>query len=361
MPGPAQLATLLAGLCCALVFPVAARGDDDLQPQWPEFTLTERNGRTVTRADLLGHVCVASFVFTRCPGPCPQVTRTVSELQGRLLKMPGVLLVTFTVDPDHDDPGELTRYATAFGADPNRWLFLTGSEKVIYDLMEKGLRIPRPERPASSDGKPRPDIGHSTQLVVIDAAGKVQGFFDGLPDRRWPDPEEQFQTSLRKLRRLVAHLAYRAPGYLPQDFPAFNATLNAASAVLLLLGYAAIRGRNVRLHAACMLTALAVSAVFLASYLYYHLAIKGGQPTYFQDEAIGAPEWMRYVYLGVLLSHTILAVAVAPLALTVAWLGVRGRFTGHVRLARWTLPIWLYVSITGVAVYWMLYRLYPGP
>jgi protein SCO1/2/putative membrane protein len=349
---PAGRTTLLAGMCCALILP-AARGDTEIDARWPDFTLTERSGRTVTRADLLGHVCVASFVFTRCPGPCPQVTRTMADLQGPLLTIPGVLLVTFTVDPDHDNPGELTRYANGFQADPDRWLFLTGSEKVIYDLMEKGLRIPRPGHPVSKDGKPA-DVHHSTRLVVIDAAGQVQGYYDGLLDRSYSD-EDQFQTNLRKLRRQVAHLVY------PQAFPAFNALLNAASAVLLLLGYTFIRGRNARLHAACMLTALAVSTVFLASYLYYHLAIKHGQPTSFQDEAIGAPDWMRYVYFAVLGTHTILAAAVAPLALTTAWLGLRGRLTGHVRLARWTLPIWMYVSITGVVVYWMLYRLYPGP
>jgi uncharacterized membrane protein YozB (DUF420 family)/cytochrome oxidase Cu insertion factor (SCO1/SenC/PrrC family) len=354
MPGPARPAILLAGICCALVLPTTALGSTAIDASWPDFTLTERSGRPVTRADLLGHVCVASFVFTRCPGPCPQVTRTMADLQGPLLKMPGVLLVTFTVDPDRDDPRELSRYADAFGADPDRWLFLTGSEKTIYDLMEKGLRVPRPGRPVNKDGKSSPDVEHSTRLVVIDAAGLVQGYFDGMLDRTNGD-EDAFQTNLHKLRRLVAHLVY------PQAFPAFNALLNALSTVLLLLGYNFIRVRNVRLHAACMLMGLAVSAVFLASYLYYHLAIKHGQPTAFQDEAIGAPEWMRYLYFGLLGSHTILAIAAAPLALTVAWLGLRGRVRTHVRLARWTLPIWLYVSITGVVVYWMLYRLYPGP
>jgi uncharacterized membrane protein YozB (DUF420 family) len=159
----------------------------------------------------------------------------------------------------------------------------------------------------------------------------------------------------------VSHLAYRPAPYLPQDLPQFNATLNAASAVLLLLGYSAVRSRRLRLHASLMLTALAVSALFLTSYLYYHLAVKGGRPTSFQDEAIGAPDWVRYVYLGILLTHTALAAVVAPLALTVAYLGLRGRLRGHVGLARWTLPAWLYVSVTGVVVYWMLYRLYPGP
>jgi uncharacterized membrane protein YozB (DUF420 family) len=140
------------------------------------------------------------------------------------------------------------------------------------------------------------------------------------------------------------------------DLPAVNACLNSSSAVLLLLGYAAIKQRQVRLHKACMLTALAVSTVFLASYVYYHFVVKQGQPTPFVWKGP-----VRWVYFAVLLSHTILAVVAAPLALVTTYLGLRDRLKGHVRLARWTLPVWLYVSVTGVVVYLMLYQLYPPP
>jgi uncharacterized membrane protein YozB (DUF420 family) len=109
-----------------------------------------------------------------------------------------------------------------------------------------------------------------------------------------------------------------------------------------------------------MLAALAVSALFLASYLYYHFAVLGGKPTYFSERAPDAPVWVARLYYGILLSHTLLAVVVAPLALVTAYLGLSGRFKRHVKIARWTLPLWLYVSITGVVVYWMLYRLYPA-
>ena len=147
----------------------------------------------------------------------------------------------------------------------------------------------------------------------------------------------------------------------PEDLPSVNAALNGASALLLATGYASIRLRRVALHEACMLAALAVSAVFLASYLYYHLVVRRGEPTHFQDRAPTAPDWVRHLYLGILLTHTVLAVAVAPLALVTAYFGLRDRLRRHVLIARWTLPIWLYVSITGVVVYWMLYRLYPPP
>ena len=146
----------------------------------------------------------------------------------------------------------------------------------------------------------------------------------------------------------------------PGDLPAVNAALNATSAVLVVTGYAAIRCRRVRLHMTCMLSALVVSAVFLASYLYYHFVIKGAVATRFAERNPDAPAAMASLYYLLLASHTILAAAVAPLALVTAYLGLSDRLKGHVRIARWTLPIWLYVSITGVVVYWMLYQLYPG-
>jgi putative membrane protein len=113
----------------------------------------------------------------------------------------------------------------------------------------------------------------------------------------------------------------------------------------------AIRRRAVPVHKTCMLSALAVSALFLTSYLYYHFVVKNGRPAPFQGAG-----WIRGAYFAILLTHTILAIVVAPLALTTAYLGLRNKLLRHMKLARWTLPIWLYVSITGVVVYWLLYR-----
>ena len=141
-------------------------------------------------------------------------------------------------------------------------------------------------------------------------------------------------------------------------FPEINASLNAAAGVLLVLGYAAIKQRWVRLHITCMLTALATSAVFLASYLYYHFAVKAAVSTSFKDQWPDAPDAVRATYYAILLTHTLLAAIVPVLAVWTASLGLLGRFRSHMRIARWTLPIWLYVSVTGVVVYWMLYRLY---
>lgn len=142
----------------------------------------------------------------------------------------------------------------------------------------------------------------------------------------------------------------------PDDLPGVNALLNSGSAVLVMLGYRAIRSRRVTVHKTCMLSALTLSTLFLASYLYYHLVVRGGEPTRFTGEGP-----IRLVYFAILWSHMILAILVAPLALYAAYLGLRGRLDRHRRLARWTLPLWLYVSVTGVVLYGMLYRLYPSP
>ena len=138
--------------------------------------------------------------------------------------------------------------------------------------------------------------------------------------------------------------------------PGLNAALNGLSGLLLVMGYVTIRRRLVVVHKTCMLTALAVSTVFLASYLYYHLVVREGKPTRFAGEGE-----VRLLYFAVLLSHTVLAATVAPLAIITAYFGLRNRIDKHRRIAQWTLPIWLYVSMTGVEVYWMLYYLYPSP
>jgi putative membrane protein len=134
--------------------------------------------------------------------------------------------------------------------------------------------------------------------------------------------------------------------------PALNAFLNGTSAVLLTAGYAFIRRRNVAAHRACMVTALGVSTLFLVSYLVYHARV-GSVPFTGQG-------WARPAYFALLLSHIVLAAIIVPLALVTLYRAWSERFDRHRRIARWTLPIWLYVSITGVLVYWMLYHLYPA-
>jgi putative membrane protein len=133
--------------------------------------------------------------------------------------------------------------------------------------------------------------------------------------------------------------------------PTVNAVLNGTCALLLATGFVLIRRRRIVAHRACMQAAFAVSVLFLISYLVYHVRV-GSVP--FPGQG-----WIRPVYFAILISHTALAALVPPLALTTLVLGLRARYHRHRRIARWTLPIWLYVSVTGVAVYWMLYRLAP--
>ncbi len=137
---------------------------------------------------------------------------------------------------------------------------------------------------------------------------------------------------------------------MPIDFPALNATLNGLAAILLTTGYVLIRKRRIDAHRKVMLTAFGVSILFLISYLVYHYQIRGGK----HFPGTGP---IRTVYFTILISHTILAAAVPVLAVITLSRALRSRFDRHRKIARWTLPIWLYVSVTGVVVYWMLYRL----
>jgi len=131
--------------------------------------------------------------------------------------------------------------------------------------------------------------------------------------------------------------------------PHINATLNATSAVLLLLGIWCIIKKRIGLHIFFVLSAVCISVLFLISYLYYHYHV--GSVKFTQTG------WIRPVYFSILISHTILAVVIVPLVIRTVWLAGSKRFDSHKAIARLTFPLWLYVSVTGVVVYWMLYRL----
>ena len=131
--------------------------------------------------------------------------------------------------------------------------------------------------------------------------------------------------------------------------PTLNAFLNGSAAILLIVGYILIRRKRIELHRKVMWSAFIASVLFLVSYLFYHYQVGSVR---FQKTGV-----IRTVYLSILLTHTVLAAAVPPLAIITLRRGVTGNYERHRRIARWTLPIWLYVSITGVVVYWMLYRM----
>ncbi len=140
---------------------------------------------------------------------------------------------------------------------------------------------------------------------------------------------------------------------MPNDysiFPAINATLNGTSALLLLVGHNFIKRGRMAAHRALMIAAVVTSSLFLISYVYYHAHIGSVR---FQGRG-----WTRLVYFSILISHTTLAIAIVPLVIITLARALRGRFDRHRAIARWTYPLWLYVSVTGVVIYVMLYHLF---
>jgi protein SCO1/2 len=298
------------------------------------FTLSEHGGQTVSPEDLRGKVWIAHFFYPTCQGPCTKTVPTMRLLHEAFAGKPDVVLVSIALTGD--PLSLLQQFANEQGAGPG-WLFLTRaghSDDVLEIVQTKFFQTAL----RKTGGKPGDEIDHSTSLVVIDREGRMRGYVDGRDPSVVPG-------LVREVRRIAAERYW---------LPAQNAVLNSCSGVLLVLGWLAIQRRRERLHIACMLGALATSAAFLAGYLYFHFAVQAGQPTRFRG-----PDHVQLVYLGILISHTLLAMVVAPLALYVTWQGWRDHRPRHVRVARWTLPIWLYVSITGVVVYWMLYQVYP--
>jgi len=141
------------------------------------------------------------------------------------------------------------------------------------------------------------------------------------------------------------------------DLPMLNAILNSGAASFLLAGYVCIRRGRQTAHRNCMMTALALSALFLLSYVYYHYSMQrlhGEAHTRFVD-----PNWFRPIYLTILVTHLIGAIAIVPLVLVTVIRAWRERFDQHRRIARWTWPVWMYVSVTGVIIYLLLYQVFP--
>ena len=142
-----------------------------------------------------------------------------------------------------------------------------------------------------------------------------------------------------------------------QDLPLINAILNSCSALLLLAGYMAIKRDQKERHKRCMVSALITSTLFLTCYVIYHVGMQrvyGSAHTRFVD-----PTWFRPWYLALLASHLLLAIAIVPMVLMTVYFAIRGNFEKHRKIARWTWPCWMYVSVTGVVIYLLLYRIFP--
>jgi protoheme IX farnesyltransferase len=200
---PAMMALLLIhSLDCAPPEPTPTTGHvraADISIPVPDFTMTERSGKKVSRDDLKGNVWVASFVFTRCNGPCPAVTATMSRLQKELdlRNRPDLRLVTFTVDPEKDTPNELKDYANSRQADSEKWLFLTGMpEADLHKLLHDGFKVTAQR---SATPKPGDEFDHSSRLAVVDKQGNIRGYFDGLPSAKGDDAKADFEENVKAL------------------------------------------------------------------------------------------------------------------------------------------------------------------
>ena len=300
------------------------------------FEFMERRGELVSDADLRGRPWLVGFIFTRCGTICPALTREMSRAH-EMLEGVDANIVAITVDPEYDTPEVLSNYAVNFeGGDTDNWLFLRGSIEETDRLVKESFKLALERDP---DADPGLYVSHSSLLVAIDADGKVRGYYEGI-DRLGT------QDAVRRVRYLAGDRGVLSP------LPRVNAILNGTAALILILGLVAIRSGRKKLHAFLMRTALAFSAAFLASYLYYHFAVVPAQggPVLFDGEGMA-----KTLYLVLLATHVLGAIVNLPMVLRTFWLAHTERWDDHKRLAKRTFPLWLYVSITGVAVYWVLY------
>jgi cytochrome oxidase Cu insertion factor (SCO1/SenC/PrrC family) len=181
--------------------PSSSGGRQDADLDWPiaDFRLTDQDGHAVTRDDLRGKVWVASFIFTRCRTICPRITSKVAQLRDELAKEKGVRFVSFSVDPEHDTPEVLKRYAKTYHADAERWHFLTGPEKEVYALLRGSFRD-LAEQNRGTARTPGNEVMHSPRIFVVDRAGRVRGYCDGTEGDCVP-----------RLRRKVLQLVREKP------------------------------------------------------------------------------------------------------------------------------------------------------
>ena len=325
-----------------------------------DFSFTERSGKTITKQDLLGKKWIAGFIFAQCAGPCAKVSSQMKQIQERTEKLNlDVRLVSFSVDPKNDTPEVLTKYADNYGAYKERWLFLTGDQREIYGLIQRSFKMPVQEV-VGEDRVPGFQIIHTTNLMLVDEQGVVQGKFNSTSDEdmlnlfrvlRGQKPLE-FSPAPVPVAEVAAGGAEAGASLPPwvSMLPAVNASLNGLATLMLIAGYVLIKRGARKAHEVTMLAAFGVSSLFLATYLIYH-AFAGSKR--FPSEADQA---IRYLYYGILISHVILAAAVPVLATMTIYRGLREQWESHKRLAKWTFPIWLYVSVTGVIIYVMLYQ-----
>jgi len=299
--------------------------------QVKDFNLVDQNNLTVSNTSLKGKVWIAGFIFTRCAGTCVIITNGMAELNKKLADQPAIQMVSFSMDPEFDTPEVLQHYAAGHGGGSPRWHFVTGSKEQIYRLTRDDFMLAVRE-----GGNKDEPILHSYLLALVDRTGRVRGYYSGI----MPDEVSKAAADAATLQRELGVSA----------LPALNAALNTLTTILLIIGYVLIRQRRVLGHQTIMMTAGVSSLAFLTSYVIYHYQVGSVK---FQGQG-----GVRNVYIFILITHVTLAAVIAVLVPITFWRAFQGNFEHHRRIARITYPIWMYVSITGVIVYLMLYQFY---
>lgn len=299
------------------------------------FSLTRETGEKVGSDLLKNKVWLAAFTFTRCPSSCPRISATLKGVQDRLAGS-DVKIVSISVDPKFDTPEVLKAYSEKFKANPDRWIFLTGDQAAIYSLIKNSFMLPVAENTPELQKEGAEAVAHSERIALIDKDLKLVRLFDS-------NSPAEIDSLVTESKRLALS------GWI-KALPKLNATLNATSFVFLVAGWFLIKSGKWRAHAFMMLTCLAISGAFLACYLTYHFFVgtvrfPGTGP-------------VRSLYLSILLSHTVLALVLVPMIVLSIVRALRKDFIRHKKIAQITFPVWVYISVTGVVIYLMLYQMH---
>ena len=336
-----------------------------------EFSFTDRTGKTITNEDLKGKPFVCDFIFTRCLDTCPIITKKMRELADEL-EGKGIQFVSFTVDPKHDTVEVLDQYAQTRDADRDYWYFLTGNRSELYELIRSSFLVAVVENFNSVQGY---EFAHSERFFHVDETGKILGSYYAIDNEQFlalkkvlkedlPTPKRYQFFHTKKIHdepkkaETLPDGKVEKSGIAPpwvKKMPLVNTTLNGFAGFLLIIGVLAIKMKMPEVHKKIMLAAFGVSVAFLICYLSYHFGLH-----YYTGESSKKYEGaglIRYVYYSILITHVILAAFVPVLAIITIHKGIRKNWRSHHKWAKVTFPVWLYVSITGVIIYLMLYRI----
>lgn len=353
------------GLCLLSIFVVSACSKPlPVLGELPSFSLQDQNGNTLSANAFEGKVLAANFVFTSCAGTCPLLTERMKKVQHFIEsttpngeKSP-YHIVSFSVDPERDTPTRMQKYMKDYEMNPEFWSFLTGPYQSIEEVVVRGFKMAMGKVALGEGGEAAQakvedyDVIHGEKFILVDQSGKIRGYFDASESGLYQltqamaklakqNSQQFFCRSLRK-GNFMSEWGYR--------LATLNASLNGMAAILLFAGWRAIRRGNPERHRVLMISAFSLSCVFLISYLI-RVAIDGTH----RYPGVG---WDKTFYLVLLISHVILAALVPFLAFRAIYLAIKQRFAQHQKIAAITFPIWMYVSITGVIIYLMLYQLH---